>query len=601
MFRSYRCFRYFYRSIKFLNKHINRSTYYYFIKRDEFNNTIYMDPLPKRARYKKYRCLNQGSSIEDRDTYVIRKFCINNPADVQFFNLHSNHNMHSAVTERVCQSNVTPTYNPNYELNKKIMTDLYNQLRDQFKPEWQIFNLEAMREFIMNHRSYTTKQKIQICEQETNLSLMNWLEILRENWDKLYFDEKGRLIMKGLHNPIAKEARFSAFIKDESYPESKRDRNITGASDLDKFIFGVFQEAMGQVFFHQDFAIKTIPYELRPQVIEKRLAGEGFVYGFDQTAFESAATKDIQMCGEQLFYSMCYPSMTKYFLKYTDFLIFKCGRTGPTYCVETSRASGSPFTSLGNSLNNYMYIKNLESHSGGQFKFILEGDDCIVKSTVRLDHQDVVDYSYTQGFDVKLEEFNHLHEVGFLSMTWNPDNLVVDGIKPWKVLMDAITFNPNRVLVNRTFNEPLYWKYQTAKLMSLSLLYPKHDLIHNLFEYSYRKHIHFNKDKSFMQYSDKDFKRKIRMLGITNVRDKNVVDRIKAKWHPELYYETQTYYNYTQQLSNLMKLELESFDDKMFEKWLNITIDIYWKAIPNFYQTDVFSFSAGKKLDELTK
>lgn len=555
---------------------------YYKINSDIYGKSEYFPTPAPKPRHKKYKLIRQGHENGKR-TYKVRKVNTYDKIldDVQWFDLHSQINKDIAVTERVCLSNVTDQYNPDYEMMKEISTELALELKLKCRPLEDIFNIDAMKEYIMTRKGYTSKQKAQICDVADDMQIIDWLTLVREQWDQLYFDDEGELHMKGLQNPIAKRARFRAFIKDESYPESKRPRNITGASDYDKFIFGVVYGEIGHAFFSKPETIKMTRYDLRPKVISERLGPAEFVYVLDHTAFESAATADIQKVCEQNIYKIIYPDFEPFAMKYCEPLIFACGRNDPSlYVVDTSRASGAPNTSLGNSINNYVFIKMIEKQYNTEFKFLVEGDDCVINSRDELDVDSVKSFALRNGFDLKMEQCEHYCTSGFLSMQWSMDNFVVDSVEIWKHLMDAITFDPDKVLIKNRMDDRLYWKYQCSKFLSMALLNPKHELIHMLFEYSYKWYeYYFGKKK--IKFLDR---RKEQMLKFdTRVESSDLITKVRNTYHPELYTEIRSTFNYNQKDVDTVKKYLQGMNELGFSHAVNYILQIYHNRETMFY------------------
>lgn len=513
---------------------------------------------------------------------------MNQVDDVEHFDLHSQINKDIAVTERVCQSNVTESYNPDLESMRHIIEELAERIRPHMKPFQDIFNLDAMDEYIDTRNGYTRKQKNQIKMVRRDAELIDWLTMLREKWDELYFDSEGVLHMRGLKNPIAKKSRFRAFIKDESYDKLSRPRNITGASDVDKYILGVVFGEFNHAFFSLPETIKKIPYDLRPKVITERLGQSNYVYVLDHTAFESAATLEIQEACEQYLYRLIYPEFEPYAKKYADPLIFACGRVDPSlYCVDTSRASGAPNTSLGNSINNFVFIKLLEQHSNAQFKFLVEGDDCVINSNVELDLAETKRFALINGFDLKIDECEHYCKSGFLSMQWDCDNYVVDSTNHWKHIVDAVTFRPQQVFDKNTLSQRAYWKIQTSKLLSLTLLNPKHELFYLLFEGSYR---YYCKYLGHKQVKIKDRQHKNISFN-SNVTGAKLLSRVYEHMEPELFGETRSIYGYSIQDVDYIKRLLMVDNEYAFEKALNIIVNFYHTRDCVYYKQPVFLLS----------
>lgn len=526
-------------------------------------------------------CILLVQGLYDKEaTFMVTKY---NPTIVdwvQKFNLHAQENARAAIITRLALSNV---YKDKYNLNKerflRISTQLALELKESMPDFDSLWNVDAMEKYIMT-RNKSLKEKLKICKTKDLLNGYTIMEILRENWQDFYI-KKGRLHAKGLKNPISIKSRFMCFIKDESYFDNKRPRNITGASDIDKFVLGVVFGEFNHAFFSRKETIKKIPYELRSKVITDRLGEAKYIYGTDFTAFESSSTYDIQEVMEQNVYKTVYPEFYQYSRKYQLPMILSTGYVDANkYYLDTSRASGAPNTSLGNSINNYCFIKSLEEEFNCNIRFLVEGDDCIMNVDKHLNKDDVYDYALSQGFDLKIDEFDNYGEVGFLSLTWDIDNLVPDMSNVWKHLIDAISFRPHQVQYNRklkTISERVYWNRLCAKMMSLVLLAPKHELIWMLFESTFDWKIHVDGLRR-LKTSD-EYKMKI--LGhdayesLTNFKD-NLIDKIREHTRLDLNYQVRQMYNYSQLHVDLISKLLSTKTEADYLKAFDIICQIYY-------------------------
>lgn len=547
---------------------------------DEFGKNHNFPTPSKRPRYKHYKQIRQGHCNES-ETYVVRKFDIGTD-DVQHFDLHSQINKDIAVTERVCQSNITDKYNPDYNKMDQIADEIVNRIGEKMRPFEELFNLDAMDEYIDTRKGYTRKQKESIKMVRKDAEILDWLTLLRENWNQLYFDEQGELHMKGLINPIAKKARFRAFIKDESYPEYKRPRNITGASDVDKYILGVVFGEFNHAFFSLEQTIKKTPYDDRPRVISERLGDAQYCYIIDHTAFESAATKDIQIHCEQRIYRSIYPAFEDYAMKYADPLIFACGRIDPSiYVVDSSRASGAPNTSLGNSINNYIFIRMLEDHFGASFRFMIEGDDCIINSNIEIDVAEAKEFAFINGFDIKMDQVDHYCTAGFLSTIWNCDDYVADTVNKWKHLVDAFTFRPQQVMTRKEIDNKAYWKIQTSKLLSMTLLNPKHELFYELFlgAYEFYKYYHGNKYVKIYDRRHKGLQVNV------NCCNDSLISKVYAHMSPQHFAETRGLLGYNQELVDFIHKLVMSHNEYYYQRAVTCIINLYHDRENSYYKT----------------
>jgi len=463
----------------------------------------------------------------------------------------------------------------------EIADEIVNKIAPMMPPFEEIFNLDAMDEYI-DTRNYTTKQKQSIKQVRKDAEVISWLTLLRENWEQLYFDEDGELHMKGLTNPIAKKSRFRAFIKDESYPEYKRPRNITGASDVDKYILGVVFGAFNHAFFNLQETIKKTSYDERPRVISERLQNAEYCYIIDHTAFESAATRDIQIHCEQRIYRTIYPAFEQYAMKYAEPLIFACGRVDPSiYVVDSSRASGAPNTSLGNSINNYIFIRMLEDHFSANFKFMIEGDDCIINSDTEIDVIAAKEFAFKNGFDIKMDRVEHYCKAGFLSTIWNCDDYVPDTTNKWKHLVDAFTFRPQQVMTRNNIDNKAYWKIQTSKLLSMTLLNPKHELFYELFLGAYEFYKYYHGHKYVKIY---DRRHKAIQVNV-NCSDDTLIRKIRGHMSERHFKETRGLIGYNQQLVDLVHKLVMSHNENYYQRAVTLIINLYHDREDSYYKT----------------
>lgn len=552
----------------------------YKIKDETYGHSKYhnkQEPKPNR----KICIMLQSCDSEKPASYTITKY---NPTIhdwVQRFNLHSQINARAAIETRLALSNVYPD---KYKLNRdrfiRISTQLALELKERMPSFEEIWNEDAMEQYIMT-RNKTLREKHQICRTKDLLKGYTIMEILRENWSDFYVQD-GKLYAHGLKNPISIKSRFMCFIKDESYYDNKRPRNITGASDIDKFIFGSVFGEFNHAFFSRPETIKKVPYEYRSKVITERLGPCRNIYGTDFTAFESSSTYEVQDVMEQNVYRIVYPEFYEYAKKYQLPMILRTGYVDyNTYYLDTSRASGAPNTSLGNSINNYCFIKSLEEEFDCNIKFLIEGDDCIMNVDKHLDTQQVYEYALSQGFDLKIDEFQNYGDVGFLSLTWDPDNLVPDMSNVWKHLIDAISFRPHQVSYNdktKTMSNRTYWNRLTSKLMSLVLLAPKHELIWKLFEASYDWKLRVDGLRK-LKTTDKY---KMKILGndayqSTKEFKEDLIDRIRNHTRLDLNYQIRQLYSYGEQHVQLIDELLSTKQEKDFLRAFDIICEIYYK------------------------
>lgn len=391
---------------------------FYMVENVTYGSIPYYDKQVPKNKLKHFKQIKQGN-ITRAPSYGKRMIVTGyNPDGLQWFDLHNQTNIDAAVTTRVALTNVTTNYDPDFSLMEKHAKQLGKEMRECIPPLEDVWSQEAFEEYINTRPQYSVQQKKQIIETGRKWLDYNWIEALR-----------------------TRDARFMAFLKDECYPENKRPRNILAASEIVKYYLGAVFHQLAEVFFNREQAIKRVPIWDRPRVISERLQGDGYVYQTDHSAFEAAATEEIQQHCEQIVYNICYPELKDAFKVLCEEIIFKCGyakdesETVSMYKMPCSRWSGAPNTSLGNSITNYVFIKMVEEKLDTEFKFLVEGDDGLILSPIPINATWINKYAEKNGFALKFEEKNSVCEAGFLSLIWDPDDLKPAVVDPWNQLV----------------------------------------------------------------------------------------------------------------------------------------------------------------------
>jgi len=479
---------------------------------------------------------------------------------MQWFDMNSQENLDAMIVARVALTNVTENYDPDYEMMSEIAKELGEQLREMVAPLSDVLGLEENDDFIRTRKQYNTTQKEQIIKEGREWDNGSWLEAL-----------------------MSREARYCAFMKDEPYPENNRPRAILASSNITKYYMGKIFNEIGEAFFSLEQTIKKTTITDRPRVLEERLGGEGYVYGTDHSAFEAAATKDIQEHCEQIVYSTVYPELKEYFEVFAQDIIFSVGRRTShsepsTYFMPCSRWSGAPNTSLGNSITNYVFIKMLERATNNSFKFCIEGDDGLIVAEKPLDEDFCHKYAEKNGFSLKMDKQESINTAGFLSMSWDDEcNIEYENI--WKYLVSAITFRPWKVRDLDT-----YYEYMKSKFMSLCVMMPKHELfieiLKGIEKLQQRKGISIfvsNKTWTLKKYDELGINYDHNANGSITLRD--IISTIEKKMKPEYYGEIYMRYCITDKLVKQLKRELNSGDEKLFNHAVREIIEIYHTRI----------------------
>jgi len=252
-------------------------------------------------------------------------------------------------------------------------------------------------------------------------------EQLRSVWkNKPWVEEKD------LHN--------KSFIKKEFYGAFKPPRGINSRSDTFKCATGPFFKAMEHVLYAQECFdgtnlvpgkhgafIKHIPTHLRPQFIKDMFGSSpGPYYETDYSQFEKHFTPEIMLSLELILYKhmlLHFPEAYKLIetaLSGTN----KCHYRGFIIKILGRRMSGDMCTSLGNGFSNLMLFKFAAAVKGGTAFGVVEGDDALFVSSVRLTTADFADL----GFDIKILVHSTLYATSFCGMLQSEDGILLRDI-----------------------------------------------------------------------------------------------------------------------------------------------------------------------------
>lgn len=371
--------------------------------------------------------------------------------DLQYFDLHNPTNIVAAVEERVAVSNVTQDYHPDFDMMQDIARNIGLSIKDHVLPVDQVFNVSAMREYIETRPNYSENQKKQI------------LKVL-DKYDTWPLEE------------VMACARYHSFIKDEGYPKNNRPRSIMACDDITKVIMGVIYNQIGEVIFGRNNTIKLRPIFERPEFTEQELGGYNYVYQTDHTAFEAAATKEIQQHLEQVVYRTVYPELSWFFDMMAKDETVRTG-FGPDqaqFRIPCSRWSGAPNTSLGNTITNMVFLEMMQRKFDLNMKYLVEGDDGLLVTDKPITQEQATLYARQNGFDLKFEQKESLGTAGFLSTTWD-NNGYRDVMDRWKYLKNTTTMRPYDM------KKLGYWNLMAARMMSAVINIPKSRLVYRAY------------------------------------------------------------------------------------------------------------------------
>jgi len=338
---------------------------------------------------------------------------------------------------------------------------------------------------------------------DADVSVENWLaETTYPEWRK----EELRRCWKEPDEILPDDFFCKSFIKQESYGKFKPARGINSRSDRFKVFSGPFFKLMEKQIYHQGCLdsegrlcegdmcpfIKHVPVPDRPAFLARYFAGSsGPFYETDYSQFEKHFLPDVMQALEMVLYRHMLRNFPRVFsvleaslsgrnvCKYRGFIIKVFGR----------RMSGDMCTSLGNGFSNLMLFSFVCWRKGGTSKGIVEGDDGLFISTVRLTVQDFCDL----GFDIKICVFEQCNQASFCGMLMSSDGCLMR--------------DPGRVIpkfgwsfsARRNGNKRVRDRLLVAKAMSLAYESPRcplvwalaksvlahHDRISPLFEQGY--------------------------------------------------------------------------------------------------------------------
>jgi hypothetical protein len=214
-------------------------------------------------------------------------------------------------------------------------------------------------------------------------------------------------------------------IKNESYAKTTRPRFICARRDDAKVLFGPIFDALNDWFFHLPFTTKHVPVVDRPTYIENRLnRGPATYFVTDHSAFECAATEEVQRMIEMKLYKACTPAYVHPILEEllkNQTMIFR--GTGMTMKVPCMRFSGEMNTSLGNSILNYVSIMVAADTMNVKVDCVVEGDDALIVGPSGMDLEEYQMVMRRMGFNVKLDQVESLGSAGYCSSRWTSDLL----------------------------------------------------------------------------------------------------------------------------------------------------------------------------------
>lgn len=223
-----------------------------------------------------------------------------------------------------------------------------------------------------------------------------------------------------------RERHVEPFLKNESYAkELAKPRFIVARKDGAKIEFGPIFQPLNDWLFSQPFCIKHIPTNQRPAYIEGYMPSAKY-FVTDHSAFECAATPEVQNMIEQKFYRKIIPAQ---YHRYLDLLLEEVHlyhrTTGCTMTCPAIRFSGEMNTSLGNTLVNYVSLRVAAQLSGYDVRAVVEGDDALIAVPADADPEIFRNHMTSMGFNIKIDQYITPGSAGFCSMYWTQANDLV--------------------------------------------------------------------------------------------------------------------------------------------------------------------------------
>lgn len=266
-----------------------------------------------------------------------------------------------------------------------------------------------------------------------------------------------RRAFKELSALNARDKRCSGFGKREGYMDFKPSRGINSRDDAFKCATGPFFKLMESQVYHQpcydgsglssareDYYpfVKHIPVHLRPEFMMQFFAGEaGPFYETDYSQFEKHFTPEVLMAVEMELYRHMLKNFPAVYKLIEETM---CGVNVCTYNhfilrIPGRRMSGEMCTSLGNGFSNLMLLKFAAHLRGGSARGIVEGDDALFVSTVKLTVSDFEDL----GFNIKINCHKELLSSSFCGLLMTRSRQIMRD--PVKVLTKfGWSFSPHR-------------------------------------------------------------------------------------------------------------------------------------------------------------
>lgn len=281
---------------------------------------------------------------------------------------------------------------------------------------------------------------------------------------------------------------WAGFVKQEEYFKMSGPRNICACSSVVKMI-GVALEKMQHAYFSRPECIKTVTFDQRPDILQERYAGEGYLYQTDHSAFEGAQLDDVRLKTEYVIFKKIFPNLWNLMNviwrsgksedDHSSKDVIRLGKPGSFewWIVDSMRMSGSPDTSLGNTIVNECVTYALLKKQGiTDYVGTFEGDDALIMTKQPVDIDKLFEDSQKAGFKLKLDVRENVWSAGFLSTYWDPETKVTFTENYAKDLYGVFTHYGNQM---KKLGEASYLK---AKMLSLLIRNPGNELFYAIWK-----------------------------------------------------------------------------------------------------------------------
>jgi len=220
--------------------------------------------------------------------------------------------------------------------------------------------------------------------------------------------------------------RYVGFVKAEVYPSFKAPRMIHAPTDVMKVLMGPRIKAIENLVFLDDRTpfVKHYTIEKRKRCVYELGQLGYYVYSLDQKSFESHIVSK--------FMDACECEIYRWILSSDSFISDICASLIGIHKINTRsgvkvkklgrRNSGDMCTSLGNGLTSWLLLEWILVHvKHGKYKALIEGDDVLVATSVKLSEEDFK----RCGFEVTLKLETDAGHASFCGLIFGASGQVI--------------------------------------------------------------------------------------------------------------------------------------------------------------------------------